>query len=37
MAYPRFGLSLGLCFHSQGLPDFNRELHVVAVVVRDRD
>lgn len=37
LAYPHFGLSLGLRFHSQGLPDFSRQLHVVAVVVRDRD
>jgi len=37
LAYPHFGLSLGLCFHSQGLPDFSRQLHVVTVVVRDRD
>lgn len=37
LAYPHFGLPLGLCFHRQGLPDFSRQLHVVAVVVRDRD
>lgn len=37
MAYPHFGLSLGLRFHSQGLANFSRQLHVVAVVVKDRD
>lgn len=37
LAYPHFGLSLGLRFHSEGLPDFSRQLHVVAVVVKDRD
>lgn len=37
LAYPHFGLPLGLCFHGQGLPDFSGQLHVVAVVVRDRD
>lgn len=34
MAYPHFGLSLGLCFHGQGLPDFSRQLHIVAAVKR---
>lgn len=34
LAYPHFGLSLGLRFHSQGLPELSRQLHVVAVVVK---
>lgn len=34
LAYPHFGLSLGLCFHSQGLTEFSRQLHVVAVAVK---
>lgn len=37
LAYPHFGLSLGLRFHSQRLLDFSGQLHVVAVVVKDRD
>lgn len=34
LAYPHFGLSLGLRFHSQRLPELSRQLHVVAVVVK---
>lgn len=34
LAYPHFGLSLCLRFHSQGLPELSRQLHVVAVVVK---
>lgn len=34
LAYPHFGLSLGLRFHSQGLPELSRQLHVVAVVAK---
>lgn len=36
-AYPHFGLPLGFCFHGQGLLDFSRQLHVVAVVVKNKD
>lgn len=37
LAYPHFGLPLGFCFHGQGLLDFSRQLHIVAVVVKDKD
>lgn len=37
LAYPHFGLPLGFCFHGQGLLDFSGQLHIVAVVVKDKD